>query len=209
VYGCGLTGKNSTVIAGIDWVAQYHSSPAVANMSFGGSASDALDDAVRRLIASGVTCVVAAGNGSPTATGSDGIPIDAGRLSPARVQEAITVGATDLGKFRFGLNIFFRDVRASFSNFGSVVDIFAPGVNITAAANGSDTATSIYSGTSQATPHVAGVAALQMQYYRQADPAIIQKLIKDNASYGTVNNPGPATTNGMLYSRFAAPEVFM
>src|SRR4029450_5842823 len=111
IFGCGLTGQNSAIIAGIDWVAQYHFSPAVANMSFGGGASDAVDDAVRRLIASGVTCVVAAGNGSPTATGTDGIPIDAGGLSPARVQEAVTVGATDLGRFRFGLNIFFRDVR--------------------------------------------------------------------------------------------------
>ena len=209
VFGCSLTGQNSNIIAGIDWVAQYHLSPAVANMSFGGGASDAVDDAVRRLIVSGVTCVVAAGNGTPTPNGSDGIPIDAGGLSPARVQEAITVAATNLVNLRLGRFVISRDVRASFSNFGSVVDVFAPGVGITAAGNGSDTATSTYSGTSQATPHVAGTAALYLQYFRQADPATVQKLIKDNASYGKVTNPGAATTDGMLYSRFAAPEVFM
>src|SRR5439155_6846534 len=114
------SGTTDQVVAGIDWVAQNHSGPSVANMSLGGGVDDALDTAVRNAIASGVVFAVAAGNSAA----------DAGGFSPARVSEAITVAASDDA-----------DSQASFSNFGSVVDIYAPGVDITSSWNTDDTAT--------------------------------------------------------------------
>ncbi len=127
------SGTTAGVIEGVDWVAANAVLPAVANMSLGGGASTTLDNAVRNAIAAGVTFAVAAGNESTTATGS-----------PARVAEAITVGATTS-----------TDARASYSNYGSNLDIFAPGSSITSAWNTSDSATNTISGTSMATPHVA------------------------------------------------------
>ncbi|HET9596428.1 MAG TPA: S8 family peptidase, partial [Anaeromyxobacteraceae bacterium] len=137
VLDCTGQGSISGVISGIDWVTNNHLSPAVANMSLGGAASAALDSAVQGSIASGVTYAIAAGNSNA----------DACTASPARVAAALTVGASDA-----------NDVRATFSNFGTCVDVFAPGVGITSAWDTSDSATNTISGTSMATPHVAGTA---------------------------------------------------
>jgi subtilisin family serine protease len=134
-------GTNSGVIAGVDFVTSNHlaGQPAVANMSLGGGISSALDTAVNNSINDGVTYAVAAGNESTNACNG----------SPSRVANAITVGSTTT-----------TDARSSFSNFGTCLDIFAPGSGITSAWRTSDTATNTISGTSMATPHVAGVAAL-------------------------------------------------
>src|SRR5439155_16770111 len=124
-----------------------HVKPAIANMSLGGAPSTALDDAVRHSIAAGVIYVVSAGNGD-----ANGIGIDANNISPARVREAITVGATDR-----------TDNRATFSNYGTALDLFAPGVAVPGAWIGSNTATVLADGTSMAAPYVTGVAALYLQ----------------------------------------------
>ncbi|MBA3806200.1 MAG: S8 family peptidase, partial [Acidobacteria bacterium] len=146
VLDCGGSGTNSGVIAGVDWVTSDHQpgQPAIANMSLGGGASSALDTAVNNSINDGVSYAIAAGNGDAL-----GIAQDACGTSPARVANAITVGATDS-----------TDKKASFSNYGTCVDIFGPGVNITSSWYTSTTATNTISGTSMATPHVAGAAAL-------------------------------------------------
>jgi len=140
VLDCAGSGSNTGVIAGLDWIIANHSAgvAAVANMSLGGGASLALDTAVQNAINDGVVMAVAAGNSNANAC----------NYSPARAANAITVGATDR-----------TDVRASYSNFGSCLDIFAPGTSITSAWINSSTAINTISGTSMASPHVAGVAA--------------------------------------------------
>ncbi len=150
VLGCNGSGSNAGVIAGVDWVRANHTKPAVANMSLGGSASTALDTAVRNAIAAGVTFALAAGNEN----------VDACNSSPARTAEALTVGATTNG-----------DVRSSFSNYGACLDLFAPGSSITSAYNTGNSATASLSGTSMASPHVAGAAALYLQAFPAATPA--------------------------------------
>ena len=142
VLNCAGSGTISGVIAGVDWVTGNKLPPAVANMSLGGGASTALDNAVKASIDSGVTYAIAAGNSKK----------DACRTSPARVPAAITVGATTS-----------TDTRASYSNYGACLDLFAPGSSVTSAWNSSDTATNTISGTSMATPNVTGVAALYLQ----------------------------------------------
>jgi aqualysin 1 len=179
VLNCSGSGSTSGVIAGIDWVTQTHQSPAVANMSLGGSASSALDNAVRNSIASGVTYAVAAGNENQNAC----------NVSPARTAEAITVGAT-------GQN----DARASFSNYGTCLDLFAPGVSITSAWNSSDTSTNTISGTSMATPHVTGVAALYLDENPSATPQQVRDAIVGRGTPGVVGNPGSGSPNVLLYS---------
>ena len=178
VLGCDGNGTTAGVVAGIDWVTRTHQAgaPAVANMSLGGGASTAIDTAVRNSIADGVTYAVAAGNGN-----SAGVAQDACASSPARVAGALTVGATDQA-----------DRAASFSNHGRCVDLFAPGVGITSAWHTSATATSTISGTSMATPHVAGVAALVLSSTPSAQPAAVATTVT-----------GTATTDHVVLSRTA------
>jgi subtilisin family serine protease len=180
VLDCGGSGSWSGVIAGMDWVANNHVKPAVANMSLGGGASTAVDDALRNLISKGVTVGVAAGNGN-----RGGRQQDACNYSPARVSEAITVGATDK-----------TDTKTSWSNYGPCVDIFAAGSGITSAWYTSNTATSTISGTSMATPHVVGVAALYLQSNTGASPAAVVSALRGNATSGVVKNS--STTNPLL-----------
>ncbi|GHG98015.1 S8 family peptidase [Streptomyces lanatus] len=170
-------GTTSDVIAGIDWVTRHAKKPAVANVSLGGYRNTQLDAAVRNSIASGVTYTVAAGN--------DGLP--AGLYSPAAVREAITVGATDK-----------KDARAGFSNTGSVLDLFAPGVSITSASNASDTGRATYSGTSMASPHAAGVAALYLADHPKARPAQVSKALVAQAASGKVSGRGLGSPNKLL-----------
>jgi subtilisin family serine protease len=178
VLNCSGSGSTSGVIAGVDWVTAHHVSPAVANMSLGGGVSTSLDTAVRNSITSGVTYAIAAGNSNTNAANS----------SPARVSEAITVGATTI-----------NDARSSFSNFGSVVDIFAPGSGILSAWNTSDTATNTISGTSMATPHVAGVAARFLQANPTATPAQARNAIVNAATLNHLSGIPSGTANRLLF----------
>ncbi|MGI5378332.1 S8 family peptidase [Streptomyces sp. CA-251387] len=171
------SGTTAQVIAGIDWVTRHAKKPAVANVSLGGPRNAQLDAAVRNSIASGVTYTVAAGN--------DGLP--AGLYSPAAVKEAITVGATDK-----------KDARAGFSNFGSALDLFAPGVSITSASYASDTGRATFSGTSMASPHAAGVAALYLADHPRARPAQVSKALVDGAVSGKVSGRGLGSPNKLL-----------
>ncbi|PYR41048.1 MAG: serine protease [Acidobacteria bacterium] len=178
VLDCSGSGSTAGVIAGIDWVTANHIAPAVANMSLGGPASTALDTAVRTSILSGVTYAVAAGNSNTNAS----------TQSPARVSEAITVGSTTI-----------NDARSSFSNFGSIVDIFAPGSSIISAYNTSDTATATLSGTSMATPHVTGIAARILQATPTASPATVRNQIVSNATTNRLSGIPTGTSNRLLF----------
>ena len=178
VLDCSGSGSTAGVIAGIDWVTANHIAPAVANMSLGGPASTALDTAVRTSILSGVTYAVAAGNSNTNAS----------MQSPARVSEAITVGSTTI-----------NDARSSFSNFGSIVDIFAPGSSIISAYNTSDTATATLSGTSMATPHVTGIAARILQATPTASPATVRNQIVSNATTNRLSGIPTGTSNRLLF----------
>jgi hypothetical protein len=181
VLNCAGSGTNSGVIAGVDWVTANHVAPAVANMSLGGGASSALDDAVAASIASGVTYAVAAGNSNRNAC----------NYSPARTPAAITVGATTA-----------NDARASFSNFGVCVDVFAPGAAITSSWNASDTATDVLSGTSMASPHVAGAAALYLHEHPAATPVEVSAAIVAAATVGKVANAGSGSPNLLLFTLY-------
>ncbi|HCA86530.1 MAG TPA: peptidase S8 [Streptomyces sp.] len=160
------SGTTSQVIAGIDWVTKNASKPAVANMSLGGIADSALDEAVRNSVASGITYAIAAGNSSA--------PVSA--YSPARVGEAITVGATQK-----------NDAMAVYSNYGSGVDILAPGSSITSAWNTGDSASNTISGTSMATPHVAGAAAVYLAGHRTAGPAQVSDALTSAAASNKIS----------------------
>jgi subtilisin family serine protease len=184
VLDCNGSGTTAQVAAGIDWVTANATKPAVANMSLGGGVDATLDNAVTNSINSGVTYAIAAGNSTA----------DACTTSPARVAAAITVGATDSS-----------DNRASFSNFGTCLDIFAPGVNITSAWNTNDTATNTISGTSMASPHVAGAAALVASANPSWTPQQIRDYLVNNATTGVVVNPGTGSPNALLYVVNGAP----
>jgi len=187
VLDCGGSGTTSGVIAGVDWVTANHAAgePAVANMSLGGGASSSLDTAVNNSIADGISYAVAAGNGNMV-----GIAQDACKYSPARVAAAITIGATDK-----------TDKKASWSNYGNCVDWFAPGVGITSAWHTSDTSTNTISGTSMATPHVAGVAALYLQSNTGASPATVRDALYANTTKGIVTS-SKTTNNHLLFTNY-------
>ena len=186
VLDCNGSGTTSGVIAGVDWVTGNHATPAVANMSLGGGASTALDTAVRNSVASGVTYAIAAGNSTA----------DACSQSPARVGEALTVGASTNS-----------DSQASFSNFGTCVDLYAPGQSITSAWMTNDTATNTISGTSMATPHVAGAAALYLNAFPNATPAEVHAGVVNNATTDRLTNVGSGSPNRLLYSLFGGQPV--
>ena len=179
VLDCQGNGSWSQVIAGLDWVARHHQAgvPAVANLSLGGPASSAVDTAVQNMINDGVTVAVAAGNSN----------VDACSTSPARLPAAITVGATAS-----------TDARASFSNYGRCLDLFAPGQAITSAWWTSRTATSTISGTSMAAPHVAGAAALVLQRTPSASPATVASAIVGSATTNVVSGAGYQSPNRLL-----------
>lgn len=181
VLNCQGSGTNSGVIAGVDWVTGNHVKPAVANMSLGGGASSALDSAVANSISAGVNYAIAAGNSNT----------DACTTSPARVASANTVGATTS-----------TDARSSFSNFGTCLDIFAPGSSITSAWNTGDTATNTISGTSMASPHVAGALALYLETNPTASPATATQALVANATLNKVTSAGSGSPNRLLYSLF-------
>jgi aqualysin 1 len=180
VLDCAGNGSDSTVIAGVDWVRQNRVLPAVANMSLGGGASSALDTAVNNLINSGVTVAVAAGNDYGQ---------NACNYSPARVANAITVGSTTSS-----------DARSDFSNIGSCLDVFAPGSSIQSAWYTSDTATNTISGTSMATPHVAGVAALYLQNSTSAAPSTVASQLVNTSTAGRLTGIGTGSPNRLIYS---------
>ena len=189
VLDCSGSGSTSGVIAGIDWVIANHvaGTPAVANMSLGGGRSSALDIAVRAGVADGVVFVVAAGNSTANACQS----------SPAGEPLAITVGSTTSA-----------DARSSFSNYGSCVDVFAPGSSITSAWYTSTTASNTISGTSMASPHVAGVTALGLEIAPNASVAQISAWITSTATPGVVGDAGSGSPNLLVYSRLSsAPPV--
>ncbi len=178
VLDCNGNGTNAGVIAGVDWVTANAVKPAVANMSLGGLVSAAVDSAVARSIGTGVTYAVSAGNNNGR---------NACDQSPARVPDAITVAATAR-----------NDRRAGFSNIGRCVDIFAPGVDITSAWSTNDGATNTISGTSMASPHVAGVAALTLQVNPWLTPGSVTNLLKAVATPGKVGDAGSGSPNLLL-----------
>ncbi|MDC0709317.1 S8 family serine peptidase [Stigmatella sp. ncwal1] len=181
VLDCNGSGTTAGVIAGVDWVKTNHVKPAVANMSLGGGASQTLDDAVANAITAGVVFAVAAGNDNASAC----------NYSPARTPSAITVGATER-----------TDARASYSNYGTCLDIFAPGSSITSSWYSSTTATNTISGTSMASPHVAGAAALYLAANPSATPQQVRDALVNNGTTGKVTSPGTGSPNVLLYTGF-------
>lgn len=176
------SGTISGVIAGVDWTVGNHlTEPAVANMSLGGGLSTALDAAVQKAVADGIVYCVAAGNSK----------VDASSSSPARVAEAITVAASDL-----------NDNLASYSNFGPIVDIIAPGTAIKSDWITSSTSTNTLSGTSMATPHVAGAAALYLARNPGTSPANVETALKNLATLNKIKNVPDGTKNALLYIGF-------
>ncbi|USX11662.1 S8 family peptidase [Oxalobacteraceae bacterium OTU3CAMAD1] len=179
VLGCNGSGTMSGVLAGLDWVAVNAVRPAVVNMSLGGGLSYTLDRAVANVVSRGISVAVAAGNSN----------VDACTSSPAREPSAITVGATAS-----------NDARASYSNWGRCLDIFAPGSSITSAGIYSNTSVTTMSGTSMAAPHVAGNVALLLQSQPSLIPSQVAQLIKSRATPNKVWSAGTGSPNLLLYT---------
>jgi subtilisin family serine protease len=180
ILGDDNKGTTADAVAGIDWMIKDHAAkggPAVANMSIGGFKDYALDEAVERAIAANITCVVAAGNDSADAAGA----------SPARVTDAITVAASDQ-----------KDRQTQFSSYGKAVDLYAPGIDIVSASNKSDTSYMTGYGTSMATPHVSGAAALYLSAHKTATPAQVAKALTGGATEGAITGAGAGTPNKLL-----------
>ena len=185
VLGCNGSGATSGVIAGVDWVTGNHQAgqPAVANMSLGGGASTALDNAVRNSIADGVSYTLSAGNGNIL-----GFAANACNYSPARVAEAMTISGSRQ-----------NDAKISWANYGNCVDWFAPGYQITSAWHTSNTATKTISGTSMSAPHTAGVAALYLQGNPGASPAAVRQALFNLTTKGKVTSANTAN-NHLLFT---------
>ena len=184
VLDCNGSGTTESVVGGIDWVTKNAKKPAVANMSLGGGTDIALDAAVKASIDAGITYAVAAGNDSS----------DACSASPADQPDAITVGATDD-----------KDAKATFSNFGRCVDVFAPGVDITSVGITAPDSTAKMSGTSMATPHVSGGIALYLSQHPDAKPADVAKALVGAATPDKVGDPGTGSPNKLLFVGKADP----
>lgn len=184
VLDCNGSGSWTGVISGLDWIAANATKPAVANMSLGGGISTSVDSAVANLSSKGVTVVVAAGNSTA----------DACNTSPARTPAAVTVGATTS-----------TDAQASYSNFGPCLDIYAPGSSITSSWYSSTTATAVLSGTSMASPHVAGAAALVLGQNSTLTPSqVVAKLLTDSTP-GLITSIGSGSPNNLLYVKTPPP----
>ncbi len=179
VFGCGNSALTSTIVAGFDWVAANAALPAVANASLGGPRSSSMDAAARGVVSAGVTLVTSAGNGYGA---------DACDYSPARVSEIITVGSTASS-----------DQRSSFSNVGGCIDLFAPGSSITSAWYTSNSAAAILSGTSMASPHVAGAAAMYLSFQPSATPQQVRDVVF-NFSTKSVVSGSSSPNNHLLYN---------
>ncbi|MGH9023931.1 MAG: S8 family peptidase [Acidimicrobiia bacterium] len=187
VLDCDGSGFSSDTAAAVDWVTANHVKPAVANLSIA-STSTAVATAVKRAIAAGVVFSVSAGNDNLGTC-------DDTRVSN-KVKEALTVGAVTSA-----------DARSSFSNYGSCVDLFAPGSLIVSAGNSGDTSTASKSGTSMATPHVTGVAALYLEQFGNQSPQAVHEAIVNRATSGELTGLGAGSPNRLLHSLFPAPEV--
>ncbi|MCK1796732.1 S8 family peptidase [Streptomyces sp. XM4193] len=181
VLNCENSGATDGILAGYDWVAKNAKAPAVANVSIGGSPTDAKDEAVRKLVESGVTVTVSAGNKSTEAC----------EQSPAREPSVITVASTTKD-----------DERSEFSNYGDCVDLFAPGSGVQSAGHSSDTANATMNGTSMAAPHVTGVTALYVSANPEATPAEVTEALLAAVSKDKVKQPGSGSPNRLLYNRF-------
>ncbi|MFI0374044.1 S8 family peptidase [Actinomadura sp. 1N219] len=186
VLGCDGTGPNSSVLGGVDWIAANSTGPAVVNVSVKTSRSTALTAAIQASVAKGYTYVAAAANDDA----------DACQVGPANVPEVVTVGATNSD-----------DARRSTSNWGRCLDLFAPGGGITSAWHTGDTASNTISGTSMASPHVAGAAAIHLAAIPGITPAQIAQKIVADATPGKVTGAGSGSPNRLLYVPPIAPTA--
>ncbi len=185
VLDCGGSGDDNKIAEAIDWVTANAQKPAVANMSLGAQGSHAgMETAVRNSIAAGVTYALAGGNNNQSAC----------NFTPAREPLAITVGATES-----------NDAKASYSNYGTCLDIWGPGSQITSASHSSDTGTASMSGTSMASPHVAGAAALYLAANPNATPQQVRDALVNSATPGKVTNPGSGSPNVLLFVGTTGP----